>query len=96
LRTARRFVRSRRLSEKVAVGTLLPLIVAGFVFSLLTFEATRSWAVTFEIGIGTMSALDHRAGVAGELLALTGYLIVPALAGTLFAYVWERVREPER
>src|SRR3712207_27095 len=73
--------RSQRPAVRLAGLTLLPLVVVGLVSAVFSVHAAGA-AVTLDVLIGARSAFTEHAGAGGVVLAVVGYLFVPALAGT--------------
>src|SRR4051812_42549607 len=71
--------RSQRASVRLALATLVPLLVVGVVAAAFSVRAAGA-AVSFDVLIGAESAFQKHAGAGGVVLAAVGYLIVPALA----------------
>ena len=65
-------------------------LVVGGLFILTGL--TSSFKTAFDVLTGTASPFKSQAGVAGVLLAITGYLVVPAVIGTLAAVFFDRQR----
>lgn len=88
-RSVRRLYRSQRAAVRAGAVTLLPLVIVGTASAVFSVRAAGG-AVTFDVLIGARSAFSEHAGVGGVVVALVGYLIVPALASVLIADVWDR------
>jgi len=89
-RELRRIYRSQRVSVRIALVTLLPLLILGLISSIFSVRAAGA-AVTFDVLIGARSAFSEHAGAGGVLVAAVGYLIIPTLASVLIAEVWSRM-----
>jgi protein-S-isoprenylcysteine O-methyltransferase Ste14 len=51
-----------------------------------------SFKTAFNVLTGTTSPIDSHAGIAGVVLAVVGYLMVPTVVGTLAAVLFDRQR----
>lgn len=61
------------------------VIVGALLYVITTIKTTQADA--FDIATGTVSPYFLKAGIFGVLLAVVGYLLVPALAGAILAAV---------
>jgi hypothetical protein len=82
--------RSQRVSVRIGLVTLFPLVLIGTISAVFSVRAAGA-SVTFDVLIGVRSAFSEHAGAGGVLVAAVGYLIVPTLASVLIAEVWARM-----
>jgi hypothetical protein len=82
--------RSQRASVRLVAYVLVPLVLVALIGGTFSIQAA-GWAATFDVLIGAGSAFEHHAGPGGVIVALAGYLIVPAISSALIAEAWQRI-----